>query len=87
MGLISLPHSVQTRLTRHLLCARLERALHCRSARFHRDGPKTGAQEASECSRRGKGTLQGSHNLRPGDQGQHPQCRVLVSARAPGRTG
>lgn len=41
-GFISLPHSAQRRLIRHLLCARLERAWHCHSAPFCRAAPRQG---------------------------------------------
>ena len=54
VGFISPRHSVQRRLIRHLLCARLERAWHCRSAQFHMGGPRTGAR-GSKCRTEGRG--------------------------------
>lgn len=58
VGFISLCHSVQRRLIRHLLCARLERAWHCQSAQFRMGGPRTGAR-GSKCRTEGRGPCGG----------------------------
>ena len=70
-GFISLPHSAQRRLIRHLLCARLERAWHCRSAQFLRAAPRQGSWGGQRVQNRGESTLQGGGTL-PGTKVTSP---------------